>query len=143
MKDNTQTIPRPLVRANQWVILVSVLGTWFTGQEWLLWIPLLSGLCGLFFHYNPIMAVAKRFLRRPYSYYVLEDKQQQQFNQWIATILLTIAIVSHYFGWTEIAILSSAMVAIASFVAILGFCIGCYLRYKWSQHRFKRTQKTL
>lgn len=33
-------IPRPLVKTNQAVIVISVLLTWLTGQHWILAIPL-------------------------------------------------------------------------------------------------------
>ncbi|WP_261134032.1 DUF4395 domain-containing protein [Bacillus sp. Marseille-Q3570] len=143
MGETNQTIPRPLVRTNQWVLFSSVLSVWISGVEWILLIPLLSGLSGLLLKYNPIMEFAKLFLKRPYSKYIAEDKQQQKFNQWIATILLTIAFGSYLMGMVIIGHIASLFVAIASFVAILGFCVGCFIRYKWSQYQYKRLQKGL
>ena len=49
MGNQVRSVPRPLVRTNQWFIVVSVLFTWITKQEWILAIPILAGLMGLFF----------------------------------------------------------------------------------------------
>lgn len=59
-------IPRPLVRLNQWIILLSVIFTWLTGVTWLLVIPLTANLLGIICHYNPIIRVGKLFLKRPH-----------------------------------------------------------------------------
>ncbi|MGP4079550.1 DUF4395 domain-containing protein [Pseudalkalibacillus sp. R45] len=143
MNEKNQAIPRPLVRTNQWVLFLSVFSVWISGVEWILLIPLFSGISGLLLNFNPIMEFAKLFLKRPYSKYIAEDKKQQKFNQWIATILLTIAFGGYLIGTTIIGHIASLLVAIASFVAILGFCVGCFIRYKWSQYQYKRLQKNL
>ncbi|WP_338448268.1 DUF4395 family protein [Niallia oryzisoli] len=62
MSETPRSIPRPLVKTNQSVIVISVLLTWFTHMEWILLIPLLAGLSGILFGYNPIMQLAKKFL---------------------------------------------------------------------------------
>ncbi|MCQ2009050.1 MAG: DUF4395 domain-containing protein [Sporolactobacillus sp.] len=136
----TPSIPRPLVRTNQWVIVLSVVVSMITHQYWLLLIPLLSGLSGLFFHYNPVMALAKPFLRKLLSTYIPEDKQQQKFNQTIAVSCLFIAFISFLLHWTIVSIIFSIIVGLAAFIAILGFCVGCYIHFQWSQYRQKRLQ---
>ena len=52
----------------------------------------------------------------------------------------------HFFGDLSISFkldglgsVFTAMVAIASFVAILGFCIGCFIRFQWQQYRYKKS----
>ncbi|WP_338448266.1 DUF4395 family protein [Niallia oryzisoli] len=32
------------------------------------------------------------------------------------------------------------MVATAAFIAILGFCIGCFILYQWKQYQYRRAQ---
>ncbi|MHB1681379.1 MAG: hypothetical protein ACYCYO_00935 [Bacilli bacterium] len=52
------TIPYPLIRTNQWFIIISVALAWTTGAyAWLL-PPLMAGLCGLLFGVNPVMRLA-------------------------------------------------------------------------------------
>ena len=47
MSKNIRSIPRPLVKTNQWVIVVSVVLTWLTGSPWFLLIPFIAGLSGV------------------------------------------------------------------------------------------------
>jgi hypothetical protein len=137
--DKSPSIPRPLVRANQWFIVISVVATWVTGFYWLLLLPLLAGLMGLLFDFNPVMRIARLFLRKPLSEYIPEDRDQQQFNQIIAVICLALGLVGYVAHWLVVAYIFTAMVALAAFIAILGFCIGCFIRYQWLQYRHRRT----
>ncbi|WP_349407393.1 DUF4395 domain-containing protein [Pseudalkalibacillus sp. SCS-8] len=141
MSHKQETIPRPLVRINQWFILLSVVITWITGISLILILPLLSGVMALLFNVNPVMKIAKLFLKDPPNKYVLEDRKQQQFNQWIATILLGLALLSAHFNFLAVFWITTIMLAMATFIAILGFCIGCYIRYNWSQFQYRRSQK--
>jgi hypothetical protein len=129
------SIPRPLVRANQWVIVISVILVWITGVYWILAIPLLAGAMGVFFDFNPIMRFAKLFLRKPMTAYIPEEKAGQKFNQLMAVGFLLLALIGYSFEWPVVAYLFSAMVGIAAFVAILGFCIGCFIRFQWLRYR--------
>lgn len=141
MEKEVKSIPRPLVRTYQWSIVICVILTWVTGQEWILAIPLSAGLSGLLFKYNYIMELAKLFLKKDKSTYIPEDFDQQRFNSVISVICLACALIGFIFQFETIAIIFSAMVAIAAFVAILGFCIGCFIRFQWQQYNFKRTRE--
>jgi hypothetical protein len=140
MGDMTHSIPRPLVRTNQWVIVLSSLLSLYTGCYWLLLVPLLSGISGLILHFNPVMVLAKKFLRKPFNAYIPEDKDQQKFNQTIAVSCLSIAFLSFLMRWTILSIVFSIIVGLAALVAILGFCIGCFIHFHWSQYRQRRIQ---
>ncbi|MFS0863743.1 DUF4395 domain-containing protein [Fredinandcohnia sp. 179-A 10B2 NHS] len=139
MSEKVRSIPRPLVKLNQWVIVSSVVLTWLTNFEYILLIPLLSGLMGIFFRYNPIMQIGKVFLKKELSSYIPEDWEQQQFNQKIAVICLGAGFVGFLAGWETVGYIFTILVAIAAFIAILGFCIGCFIHYQWKQFQYKRT----
>jgi hypothetical protein len=139
MRQLPPSIPRPLVRLNQWFILLSVASTWLTGQEWILLLPLIAGLLGLFFDFNPIMRIGKLFLKKHPTEYIPEDKDQQNFNQIIAVTLLLAAFISYKMHWITLALIATTMIALASFIAILGFCVGCFIRYRWNQYQYQRT----
>ncbi|MFG6494586.1 DUF4395 domain-containing protein [Fictibacillus sp. UD] len=138
MSQTVSSIPRPLVRTNQWFIFLAVAATWISGQAWILLLPLIAGLLGMFFDYNPVMKVAKRFLQKNHSAYIPEDKEQQNFNQLIAVSLLTLGFVGYMLNWNALALTATIMVATASFVAILGFCVGCFIRFRWQQYRYHK-----
>ncbi|XJZ27821.1 DUF4395 domain-containing protein [Bacillota bacterium Lsc_1132] len=139
--EQIRSIPRPLVRTNQWSIVISAVITFAIGQAWFLFIPLLSGLLGLLFKFNPIMRLAKLFLRKNVKEYIQEDWEQQQFNQKIAVSCLTVAVLGFMFGIKPVGYIFTGLVAIAAFVAILGFCIGCFLHYQWKLYTFRRENR--
>ncbi|QPC45509.1 DUF4395 domain-containing protein [Mangrovibacillus cuniculi] len=136
------SIPKPLVLTNQWFIVASVLVAWIANQPATLFIPLVVGLISLFFKKNVVIELAKPFLKKPFNEYPQEDVAQQQFNQWIAVICQAVALVGAYSGITAVYFIFSGMVATAAFVAILGFCVGCFIRFQWQQYRYRRSQKS-
>lgn len=136
-----RTVPRPLVRTNQWFIFLSVVITWISGQEWILAVPLIFGMLGLLVNFNPIMRFAKLFLKKNPSDYIPEEHAQQQFNQVIAVVFLGLGLLSFLMNWNSAGYVFTLMVALASFIAILGFCIGCFIRFQWQQYRYRRSLK--
>lgn len=136
-----RSIPRPLVRTNQWTIFLSVIFTWITNQEWILAIPLIACLLGLFFNFNPVMRLAKLFLKKKPSEYIPEDADQQKFNSIIAIACLGLGFISFLLNWNVAGYIFTAMVGVASFVAILGFCIGCFILFQWKQYHYRRSIK--
>lgn len=135
------SIPRPLVRTNQWVIVLSVLLTWITGAYWLLILPLVAGLLGVLFNFNPVMRFAKLFLRKSPGSYIQEDRGQQRFNQLLAVFFLAVSLIGYSLGWQVLAYVFSALVFLAAFIAILGFCIGCFIQFQWSQYKYRRRSR--
>nr|WP_211171160.1 DUF4395 domain-containing protein [Bacillus sp. DNRA2] len=130
-----------MVKTNQWVIVSSVVLTWLTGLEWFLLIPFLSGLLGLLFNFNPIMRLAKQFLKKDINSYIPEDFEQQQFNQTIAVICLGMGYIGFLFNIDTIGYIFTAIVAIAASVALMGFCIGCFILFQWKQFQYRRAQQ--
>ncbi|TKD71403.1 DUF4395 domain-containing protein [Pseudalkalibacillus hwajinpoensis] len=134
------SIPRPLVRLNQSFIFIFAT-SFIVSSNWLfLAVPLLAGLMGILFQFNPVIKAGKLFLKKPLSTYIPEDAEQQNFNQKIAVTLLTIALIGHISSVQWLAITSAIMVALASLVAILGFCVGCFVRFQWKQFQYRRSQ---
>ena len=137
------SIPRPLVRLNQWTILLSVILTWITGFYWILLLPLLANLSGVLFKVNPIIKIGRPFLKKDPKAYIPEDATQQRFNSTIAVTCLALAFVGNVIGVAWLAYTFSIMVAVASFVAILGFCVGCFIHFQINQFNYKRRQKKI
>ncbi|MFF5997015.1 DUF4395 domain-containing protein [Lysinibacillus sp. KU-BSD001] len=142
MKEKPLSIPRPLVRTNQWTIFLSVVLTWVTGQYVILLIPLISNVLGFTIGFNPIMRVAKLFLRKNPKEYMPEDAGQQRFNSSIASICLAGGLIGFGVGWEVVGYAFTIMVAVASFIAILGFCIGCFIHFQWNQYKYRRRQNS-
>ena len=135
------SIPRPLVRLNQWTILLSVVLTWATGVVWFLAIPLVANLLGFLCNFNPIIRLGKNFLRKAPSAYIPEDAQQQKFNSSIASVCLAGGFISFLLDWQVAGYVFTILVAIASSVAIAGFCIGCFLYFQLKQWQYRHSLK--
>jgi hypothetical protein len=134
-----RSIPRPLVRINQWVIVLSVIATLILSSEWFLLIPFIAGTVGLLTSKNPIMQISRSFLKKKLESYIPEDWEQQQFNQKIAVFCLGAGFVSFLMGWKTAGYVFTIMVGVAAFIAILGFCIGCFILFQWKQYQYRRT----
>ena len=137
------SIPRPLVRTNQWTIFLSVVLTWLTGQYWILLIPLIANLLGFTIGFNPIIRMAKLFLRKDPKEYIPEDAGQQRFNSSIATICLAGGLIGFVADWPVVGYAFTVMVALTSFIAILEFYVGCFIHFQARQYLYRRRQKQL
>lgn len=131
------TIPKPLVQLNQSFILTTVLLGLFIEPNILL-LPLLIGVYTLLTKQNPVVLLGKRFLPKPANAYLQEDKAQQIFNQWIATICIGLSFLFFSVNIPTLAIIFGLMVIAASGIALMGYCIGCTIRYRymmWRSHK--------
>ena len=144
MTSRTASIPKPLVRANQSVIVASVLISWVL-SIWsdsfylILLIPLLSGLSGLAFGVNPVFKIARRFLKKPAASYLQEDAADQRFNQILSVSMLGAALLNFMLDLPVLGYMFSAFVFTAASVALLGFCVGCFIRYQLMMRRTARS----
>jgi len=90
-----------------------------------------------------VLAIVKQFLTKPANQYEQEDYEQLQFNQWLAVGFLVIACISFLMNWTILFNIATIMVGIAALVAILGFCIGCFIRFQYQQWTYRRKKSAL
>ncbi|MDM8150190.1 DUF4395 domain-containing protein [Priestia megaterium] len=131
------SIPKPLVQLNQLFIVITVLIA-LLAAKWLLLLPFLVGVVTLATKRNPVIMAGKKLLKKPASSYQMEDRDQQLFNQWIATVCIGIAFISFLLGYTLVGYVFSAMVILAAGVALMGYCIGCTIRYRYMMWKYKR-----
>ena len=136
-----QGIPRPLVRTNQTFIVLSIILAVITQFYWILLLPILAGLSGILFEKNFIILIAKRFLKKKASEYVLEDKSDLRFNQIIATVLLSASLISSITNHPILTIIFAAFVFLAASIALSGFCIGCWIHFQLRQYKYRRQVK--
>ena len=144
MTTKTASIPKPLVRANQTLIVVSVLvswvlSAWIEGFYLILLLPLLSGLSALALGVNPVFKIARRFLKKPAASYLQEDAADQRFNQILSVSMVGAALLSFMLDLPVLGYMFSAFVFTAALVALLGFCVGCFIRYQLMMRRTARS----
>ncbi|MGP4039229.1 DUF4395 domain-containing protein [Gracilibacillus sp. D59] len=135
------SIPKPLVQTNQTFILITVLFGLFIHPIILL-LPFVIGVITLITKNNPVIRIGKNFLKKPANAYPLEDKAQQIFNQWIATVCIGLSLLFFTLQINWLAYTFSTMVVIASALALAGYCIGCTIRYRYMMWRHKRGSET-
>ena len=133
------SIPKPLVQSNQaFIVLTVILALVF--HKAILLLPFLVGAYTLITKKNPVIQFNKRFLKKPANDYIQEDRDQQLFNQWIATICLGLSLLLFTLGATTAGYVFSIMVLIASGVALMGYCIGCTIRYRYMMWKHNKTK---
>lgn len=98
-------------------------------------------LLGILCNYNPILRVGKLFLTKAPSTYIPEDAQQQKFNSSIASLCLAAGLLGYLLHWQVVGHIFTGLVAIASAIAIAGFCIGCFLHFQLKQWQYRRSLK--
>lgn len=133
------TIPRPLVRLNQSFIALSAILYLLSSNRLFLVLPILLGLSSIVLNYNPLFVLGKKFLKKPMNEYIQEDKAQQRFNQILALSMYILAFVSISLGQVLVSYIFAAMVFLASTIALLGFCIGCFIHYQYHMWKYRRS----
>ncbi|MFF2480206.1 DUF4395 domain-containing protein [Paenibacillus sp. NPDC058071] len=134
------SVPMPLVRFNSWVSLALLAVGWISGWQWVAAIPFIYIGLGALIGWNPLIALAKRFFNKPPSSYVSEEKAQLRFNSSLAAIMLGAALISAAAGWTVGYYIFTIMPALAMAVMLAGFCVGCFIRYRWQQYRYAKSK---
>lgn len=132
------SIPKPLVQSNQaFIVLTVILALLF--HKAILLLPFLVGAYTLITKKNPVIAFNRRFLKKPANQYHQEDQDQQLFNQWIATVCLGLSLLFFSLGIAAAGYAFSLMVLIASGVALMGYCIGCTIRYRYMMWKHQKS----
>ncbi len=133
-------IPAPIVTLNRATIVVAIALAAVSGQTWLIAV--------LF----AIIAPAALFGRRASPIFKLgtaiipadvlnraeqEDKRLMRFNNSIAAILLGGSTLAFLVGLPVLGWVFAGMVAAAATVALLGFCVGCFLFLQFNLARYR------
>ncbi len=122
-------IPLPLVRANQWTMVATVLAAAASRQPALLLLPwgiTMAGLAGGP-RWQPVFMLARRAFARRLAQAPREDAATQRFNALLAAALLTVALLAALLRVGAITWVAAGGVALAAVVATRGFCVGCAL----------------
>ena len=133
------TIPRPLVRLNQSFIALSAILYLLSSNRLFLVLPILLGLSSIVLNYNPLFVLGKKFLKKPMNEYIQEDKAQQRFNQILALSMYILAFVSVSLSQVLISYIFATLVFLASTIALMGFCIGCFIHYQYHMWKYRRS----
>ncbi|KRF13267.1 DUF4395 domain-containing protein [Paenibacillus sp. Soil787] len=126
-------VPISYVKANQAGIVVFVLLAFAFQWTWLvalLWVIQVLGLVGGG-NWNLFVAVSKRLLSR--SGTETQAAELTRFNNALAVLFLTLSLASFVIGWSMMGYISTGLLLLAAGAALLGYCIGCTIYYRYKQ----------
>ena len=141
--EQNKDIPLPIVKLNRWVLVTGVLSGLLLRQPLLTTalfiIMLFAALFGR--RGSPIFWVGKRLLAKRNAAAQregrVEDPRLMRFNNTIAAVLLGGAQLAFLFGLEVVGWALSLAVAIAAGVALAGFCLGCFLYFRYRMNRYR------
>ena len=136
--NNQKGIPMPIVTLNRSILAFGILAALLTQNFWITTIIFLIIL--------PATLLGKRFslvfllgtilFKKQIKTAEVEDPRLQRFNNTIATTLLGLAHIAFLFSH-PLAWIFAGMVMVASGVALMGFCVGCFLYYQFNLQRYR------
>jgi hypothetical protein len=131
-------IPMRYVKANQTGIVLGVILSFLFSQPWILAALWLIQVVGLLTEgrINLFVAIAKLVLTGKGK--ETQAVELQRFNNILAILFLTLALISFALGWQIVGYAFSAMMLLAASAALLGYCIGCTIYFWFKQLRAGR-----
>jgi hypothetical protein len=132
-------VPMPIVTLNRSILVVSILAGLLLRQPLFTTALLLVLLPAVFWgqHASLIFQVGQRLFSGRLAIAEREDRRLMRFNNTIAVVLLAGAQLAFLAGSPAIGWTLSLAVATAATVALLGFCVGCFLYYQFKLHRYR------
>ncbi len=132
-------VPLPIVTLNRVFLTFGILIAILTNQIWITTLIFLiilpAALLGK--RYSLIYFVGSRLLTKQIEDSEYEDAALQRFNNTIAASLLAFSQLFFMLNQSIVGWVFAGMVMVASGVALLGFCFGCFLYYQFKIQRYK------
>ncbi|RAI88624.1 uncharacterized protein DUF4395 [Paenibacillus pabuli] len=131
-------VPMRYVKANQIGIVLFVVLSFLFNQPLILgalWIIQVVGLASggklnLFVQIGKVVLTGKGT--------ETQAVELQRFNNVLAVMFLTLALVSFGLGWQVASYIFSSMLLLAASAALLGYCVGCTVYFWYKQLRAGR-----
>ncbi|WP_110001751.1 MULTISPECIES: DUF4395 domain-containing protein [Paenibacillus] len=131
-------VPMRYVKANQIGIVLFVVLSFLFNQPLILgalWIIQVVGLASggklnLFVQIGKVVLTGKGT--------ETQAVELQRFNNVLAVLFLTLALVSFGLGWQVASYIFSSMLLLAASAALLGYCVGCTVYFWYKQLRAGR-----
>ena len=94
------------------------------------------------FQFQSVYEVCPFIVKEKALEYIPEDGVQQKFNSCIAITCLFLGFIDFELDKPVMGYIFTIMVVAASGIAILGFCIGCFIFFQLNQFRYKLKKAT-
>lgn len=125
-------VPMPYVKAHQWGIVLLFLSALIFQQPVILYVlaiihmlTLLIGSKGSLF-----IQLVKPFLKNRIANAETQSRELSFFNHSLGMAFIMLSIICFALNWSVAGYIFAAMFALAAFIAICGFCMGCFIYYQ-------------
>jgi hypothetical protein len=139
MQDCKDGIPMPIVNLNRWTVIAAVVAALAFRQ------PLVT--TALFAILAPaalfgsrasvIFHIGRRLFSKLNQTAEKEDRRLMRFNNTLAAVMLAAAQVCFALRIALLGWLFSCAVALAAAIALAGFCVGCFLFFRFKMMRYR------
>ena len=132
-------VPMPIVKLNRWILLVGIILALIIQQPLIITLLFLILLPPLIIgqRWSPVGMVGKLIFAQKIPSAEREDLRLSKFNNTIAAGLLFLAQLAFLFGAPVLGWVLSLLVALAAAIALMGYCVGCFLYFQYNQLRFR------
>jgi hypothetical protein len=132
-------IPMPIVTLNRSVLLTGIILGYILHQPLITTALFLVVLPAVLWGQKAslIYFAGSRLFREINKSANTESPLLMRFNNTIAVVMLGTAQLAFLFGATMTGWIISGMVALAAFVALCGFCFGCFLYFQFNMQRYR------
>lgn len=135
-------IPRPIVKTQQWFLFLCLSSFLLTLSPVFLWVALFISMVTAVYK-SPFTPLIKAIYGHRLKVEPHEDRDQQRFNQWLSILMLGIILMASNLGFSSFSYALTFGLLLICSAALYGFCLGCFLRYRyllWS-HKRKTVKK--
>lgn len=131
-------VPMPYIKSNQTGIVLFAVLSFFFAPLWLLAVLWLIEVVGLATggKYNLFVRIAKPWLKTAGK--ETQALELARFNNALAVIFLSLAVLSFSLGWTVAGYAFAVMLLAAAGAALLGYCVGCTVYFQYKQFLARR-----
>ena len=141
--EQNKGIPLPIVNLNRWVLVLGVVGGLLLQQPLFTTVLFFVVLSAVAFgrRGSLIFQVGKLLLAKRNAAAQREDEVEDpglmRFNNTIAAVVLGGAQLAFLFGQNVVGWALSLAVVAAAGVALAGFCLGCFLYFRFNMYRHR------
>lgn len=132
-------IPMPIVKLNRWVLVIGILAGLALGQPLVTTALLLILLPAVLWGQKAslVFQIGSRLFAARIPGAPTEDHRLMRFNNSIACIFLGLAQIGFLTGRPVLGWALSLAVVVAASVALMGFCVGCFLYFQFKLNRYR------
>lgn len=131
-------VPIPVLTFTRWVYFIILVSSILLQNPWETTVLLVLLLPVVIFgkKWNIIGRFGKKLLASKITGSLYEDRRLIQFNNTLLVIMLILAQAAFLTGNRVIGWVITSMAIAATGLALAGYCVGCYLYYKFKLYKY-------